>query len=472
MLSIVLPAYNEAHDLPDLLDRIGRTMTPYGKRYQIIVVDDGSDDETADVAEAMAPRLPVKVFRHGENGGLGRALRTGLLTAMQDSRFVVTMDADNSHDPELIPLMIERLQLGHDVVVASRFQEGGQEVGVGLHRRALSHTASRVLRWVFPLKGVRDYSSGYRAYRAELLKDLVDEYGEDSFIEETGFACMLEALLKAGAREARMVEVPLVLRYDRKQGASKMRIFRTVRRYGVVIRGPLNGRLNGAEPAAGEIEIAHARRSDRSCRLLSVVGACCALVLAAPMVLVIALLIRVTSPGPVFYTQTRVGLDNRQYRRNGAGDRRRIDYGGRPFKLYKFRTMRVNAERGRGAVWATAHDPRVTAVGRFLRQYRLDELPQLMNVLRGDMNLVGPRPERPQIITELSRAIDGYKKRHRVQPGITGWAQVNQHYDRMLDDVRQKLAYDMEYIARRSVFEDLRIMLRTVPVMISKRGAV
>ena len=470
VLSIVLPAYNEAEDLPDLLERIGRTMTAYGKQYQIVVVDDGSDDKTADVAEAVASRLPVKVVRHRQNGGLGRALRTGLLTGMKDGEFVVTMDADNSHDPELIPLMIERLQLGHDVVVASRFQEGGQEVGVGLHRQALSHTASRVLRFVFPLQGVRDYSSGYRAYRSEWIQRLAEEYGEERFIEERGFACMLETLLKLGARRARMAEVPLVLRYDRKQGASKMKVMRTVRRYGAIMRKPLNGNRITRSGTGIATEI-HSH-SKRGCRFLSVVGASAALFVAAPLMLLIAVLVKVTSKGPIIYTQTRVGMNRRNESRNGKSDRRRIDYGGRPFSLFKFRTMYMNAERGQGAVWALPDDPRITPVGRLLRQSRLDELPQLINVLRGEMNLVGPRPERPQIVEQLSRQIEGYRNRHSVRPGITGWAQVNQHYDQMLEDVRQKLAFDLEYLAKRSVLEDLKIMLRTVPVMVSRRGAL
>jgi dolichol-phosphate mannosyltransferase len=471
MLSIVLPAYNEANDLPELIERIGRTMADYGKRFQIVVVDDGSVDGTAEVAEAAAAHLPVKVVRHERNGGLGRALRTGLLVALKDGKYVVTMDADNSHDPELIPLMVERLQHGHDVVVASRFQNGGREVGVGLYRRALSHTASRVLRWAFPLEGVRDYSSGYRAYRAELLQHLVAEYGEQRFIEESGFACMLEALLKLGARKARIAEVPLVLRYDRKRGASKMRIARTVRRYGAVVRNPLNG--SGDEARATSYRPGPpALPSERASRVLSLIVASLALTLAAPVMLAVAVLIKLTSPGPVLYAQTRVGRDKRASSRNSRSDRRRIDYGGRPFKLYKFRTMRVHAERGQGAVWAVPGDQRVTLVGRILRHYRVDELPQLFNVLRGDMNLVGPRPERPQIVEQLGRRINEYKARHGVRPGITGWAQINRHYDQTLEDVRNKLAYDLEYIARRSVFEDLRIMFRTIPVIVSKRGAL
>ena len=122
-------------------------------------------------------------------------------------------------------------------------------------------------------------------------------------------------------------------------------------------------------------------------------------------------------------------------------------------------------------MWARPNDPRVTAIGRLLRLYRLDELPQLLNVLRGDMDVVGPRPEQPAIFARLRLQIDRYQERQRVRPGITGWAQINQCYDTCVDDVRSKLQHDLEYISRQSFLEDLKIMLRTLPVVIGKRGA-
>ena len=194
-----------------------------------------------------------------------------------------------------------------------------------------------------------------------------------------------------------------------------------------------------------------------------------ALICVLPILLVIALAVKLTSRGPVFYTQERVGLDRRQ-RGDGINHRRHRDLGGRPFTIYKFRTMRVDAERESGAVWAQREDPRVTPVGRLLRQYRLDELPQLLNVLRGEMNIVGPRPERPTIFAELREHIAEYPLRQRAKPGITGLAQINHHYDRSLDDVRTKVHYDLEYIRRQSVWEDLRIMLKTIPVILFRRG--
>ncbi|MBA3658873.1 MAG: sugar transferase, partial [Gemmatimonadales bacterium] len=141
-----------------------------------------------------------------------------------------------------------------------------------------------------------------------------------------------------------------------------------------------------------------------------------------------------------------------------------------PFTIYKFRTMRPDAERESGAVWAQQQDPRVTPLGRVLRQYRLDELPQLWNVLRGEMNVVGPRPERPELFQRLRTQVGGYALRQRAKPGITGLAQISHHYDRSLEDVRTKVRYDLEYIRRQSVREDLRILLKTVPTILLRRG--
>jgi lipopolysaccharide/colanic/teichoic acid biosynthesis glycosyltransferase len=207
---------------------------------------------------------------------------------------------------------------------------------------------------------------------------------------------------------------------------------------------------------------------DRLCRALNLVVALVGLIIAAPLMLLIAILVKLSSPGPVFFTQPRVGLDSRRNRPWNTNHRRQIDHGGRLFHIYKFRTMRAQATAEQ--VWAAPDDPRVTAVGRVLRRYRLDELPQLINVLRGEMNVVGPRPEQPAIFRDLREKIELYPRRQRVLPGITGWAQVNQHYDRSIEDVERKLDYDLEYVARRSWREDLRIMARTIPVVIFRRG--
>lgn len=217
--------------------------------------------------------------------------------------------------------------------------------------------------------------------------------------------------------------------------------------------------------------VARARRIDRACRVLNVLVSLVALFIAAPLMLVIALLIRLTSRGPVLYVQTRVGVNRRRRNLGILNHRRKADGGGRPFTIYKFRTMRVDGH-SLVQVWARPDDPRITGIGRILRKYRLDELPQFFNVLRGDMNLVGPRPEQPQIFADLRSRIDRYHERQRVLPGITGLAQVLHRYDSSVEDVKTKLAFDLEYLERRSLWEDLKIMMRTFPVMLMRKGAL
>jgi lipopolysaccharide/colanic/teichoic acid biosynthesis glycosyltransferase len=208
-------------------------------------------------------------------------------------------------------------------------------------------------------------------------------------------------------------------------------------------------------------------------RALNVTVAAVSLVVSAPLMAAIAVAIKLSSRGPVFYSQMRVGIDRRAQGVPPGNTRRRLDGGGKPFRIFKFRTMTPTAPalKTESEVWAQPDDPRVTPLGRILRSYRLDELPQLLNVLRGDMNVVGPRPEQPTIFARLRLQIERYEERQRVLPGITGWAQVNQPYDRSVDDVRRKLDLDLEYIRRQSVLEDLRILLRTVPVMLGTPGA-
>jgi lipopolysaccharide/colanic/teichoic acid biosynthesis glycosyltransferase len=168
---------------------------------------------------------------------------------------------------------------------------------------------------------------------------------------------------------------------------------------------------------------------------------------------VVALAIRVTSPGPVLYSQHRLGKD------------------GVRFTIYKFRSMRVDAEALSGAVWSMAGDPRVSSVGRILRRTRLDEVPQLWNVLVGDMSFVGPRPERPEFVAELSKQIPFYGQRHAVRPGLTGWAQVRHRYGASVDDAQEKLQYDLFYIKHMSVPFDLFIVLETVKTVLVRGGS-
>ncbi len=204
-------------------------------------------------------------------------------------------------------------------------------------------------------------------------------------------------------------------------------------------------------------------------RSLNIVLAAGALIILAPLILIVALFVRLDSPGPIFYRQQRVGLDRRTPGDRGPrGGRRMSDIGGQPFLITKFRSMRVDAEAVSGPVWAQANDPRVTRVGRFLRRTRLDELPQFWNVLKGEMSIVGPRPERPAFVQQLREEIGHYPLRHQVPPGITGWAQVNRRADQTVDDVRIKVDYDLEYLQRRSLWFDIWIMLKTLPVMFER----
>jgi sugar transferase (PEP-CTERM system associated) len=188
-------------------------------------------------------------------------------------------------------------------------------------------------------------------------------------------------------------------------------------------------------------------------RLLSITISLIGLILAAPLLPLIMLAIRLDSRGPVFYTQTRVGK------------------AGRVFKVVKFRTMRQDAEAVSGPKWAGESDPRVTRVGKFLRSSRLDEIPQLWCVLKGDMAFVGPRPERPEFIEWLSKEIPYYGVRHMVRPGLTGWAQVKYKYGSTIEDSREKLQYDLYYIKNASIGFDLLIMFLTVKTVLLRRGA-
>jgi sugar transferase (PEP-CTERM system associated) len=187
-------------------------------------------------------------------------------------------------------------------------------------------------------------------------------------------------------------------------------------------------------------------------RLLSLAVAFLALVICLPFIPLIILAVRLSSPGPVFFSQTRVG-------RRGC-----------PFTAYKFRTMRQDAEAN-GAVWAAKEDPRVTPIGGFMRKTRLDEIPQLWNVLRGDMAFVGPRPERPEFVQWLSKEIPFYDLRHMIRPGITGWAQVRYQYGASLEETKRKLEYDLYYVKNQSIGLDLLIMFETIKTIILRRGA-
>jgi exopolysaccharide biosynthesis polyprenyl glycosylphosphotransferase len=188
-------------------------------------------------------------------------------------------------------------------------------------------------------------------------------------------------------------------------------------------------------------------------RVLDVAAAFSGLVLLSPVILIVGLLVRLTSKGPVFYHQERVGQ------------------GGRVFTVHKFRSMRQDAEAGTGAVWAQAKDSRVTPIGGFLRRARLDEIPQLWNVLTGDMSMVGPRPERPEFVCKLTEQIPFYGLRHSVRPGVTGWAQVRYTYGASVEDSMEKLQYDLFYIKHMTIAFDLFVLFSTVKTVVLRRGA-
>jgi len=216
------------------------------------------------------------------------------------------------------------------------------------------------------------------------------------------------------------------------------------------------------EAAFGEVPVAHITPSwflsadlrgqrEEHATIKRVFDICCAMIglaLTLPFWPLIALIIRLQDGGPAFYSQQRIG------------------HGGRVFTLHKFRTMSADAERN-GCTWAVSNDPRVTTFGRWLRLSRLDELPQLWNILRGDMSMVGPRPERPDVVDVLSNAIPYYQERHLIKPGLTGWAQINYRYGSSIGDARRKLQYDLYYIKHISLELDLIILLRTFGTFLS-----
>lgn len=233
LIWIVLPAYNEEAGLPALLTRIDESLSDEGLDYRVIVVDDGSTDRTFEVAMEAAQDLPVTVERHPTNQGLGTTVRDGILLVCKeggDRDILVTLDADNTHTPGLIARMVRMIREGHHVVIASRYRSGSRVRGVPLLRRVLSRTASLMLRLLFPTKGVRDYTCGFRAYDLGILKRITRE-GGDSFFDQDGFQVMVDILLKI-RREPDVIfgEVPLILRYDQKEGESKMDIGATMRR--------------------------------------------------------------------------------------------------------------------------------------------------------------------------------------------------------------------------------------------------
>lgn len=228
---VVLPAFNEEQSLPPLLARLAAAART--EQMVVWVVDDGSSDGTAQVAIHGAPGLDVRLVSHPQNLGLGQAVQSGLVAVLGEADpddIVVVMDADDTHDPELVARLHEAIDAGADVAICSRFVAGGDDSTAPAFRRFLSRGAAWMFRRVLELDGVHDFTSGFRAYRVSLLARAAKHWGE-RLVEEQGFACMVELLLKLRHCNPVIAEVPLVLQYDRKQGASKLRLQRTIRQY-------------------------------------------------------------------------------------------------------------------------------------------------------------------------------------------------------------------------------------------------
>ncbi len=216
-------------------------------------------------------------------------------------------------------------------------------------------------------------------------------------------------------------------------------------------------------------------------RVIDITVSIIGLLLSVPIFLVLPVIIKLDSPGPVFFRQVRVGVNRRKNDRRRAGahattdhrgiDRRGDDRHGRPFEIIKFRTMVCGAEKKCGPVWATPNDPRITRVGTFLRRIRLDEIPQFINILKGEMSLVGPRPERLYFVEKLADCVPGFLDRLQMTPGVTGLAQVKNGYDTSVDAVHQKIKYDLAYIRDWNLLKDLKVLCATIVVVITGRGA-
>jgi len=227
---IILPAYNEEQALPGLLDSLIKYLSEWQYKYSILIINDGSTDRTGEIAKAYKEKTQIILIQHKINQGLASAICHGLTEAAKyalNQDVLITMDADLTHPPQLIQEMIQFIKKENDVVIASRFLKNSQVHGVPLYRRVLSVVASRIIRIGYPTKNVRDFTCGYRAYRAGVIQALIDEY-QGRFTSRKGFSCMVEILLRLRKAGAKFAEVPISLRYDLKQGPSKLKIIPTI----------------------------------------------------------------------------------------------------------------------------------------------------------------------------------------------------------------------------------------------------
>ena len=227
---VILPAYNEEGGLPDLLHAIQQVFAINGRDYHLIVIDDASTDSTAEIAREAAAELPLTLVQHPINQNLPGALRTGFQTAIkfaEDHDVIITMDSDNTHPPAIINLLLQKIAEGYDVMIASRFQTGSRVCGVPASRVVTAFGARLLFKFIMPIPAVRDYTCGYRAYRGKVLRDSMEFYG-DQWVSEEGFSCMADVLLKMRRFKYVMGEVPMLLRYDQKEGGSKMKVLQTI----------------------------------------------------------------------------------------------------------------------------------------------------------------------------------------------------------------------------------------------------
>ena len=302
-------------------------------------------------------------------------------------------------------------------------------------RRASDRVGIRILGYIDIGADTRQIADEKVIRPKGSIRDLTEQFGADEIvvaIDDRRNGLPLEQILDCKMHGVQVIEAPLF--YERQLGKIKLDDLRPSNM--IFADGFTQAILKQTEKRAFDIVVSSAL-----------------LLVSLPFLVVTAIAIRLEGPGSVFYRQERVGLR------------------GRPFTVYKFRSMREDAEQDGVAVWAKADDDRVTKVGNFIRKTRIDELPQLFNVFRGDMSFVGPRPERPEFVEQLTSAIPYYDLRHHVKPGITGWAQVCYPYGASIKDAREKLQYDLYYLKNYSVFLDLNILLQTVQVILWGKGA-
>ena len=326
------------------------------------------------------------------------------------------------------PKLVRRAGLGERVAIAGR----------GLTVDVLEEELRRRHDPGIELVGFLDEEAGCPARRSRLgtpseAARLVAEHDVRRLVLAPGLALPGETLLEVRQHDVKIIDASAF--YEQVTGRVSYESLR-------------NPDLMLASASPGGMPSVVVRRA------LDVGLASLGLLLASPICLTVAVLVRLDSPGPVFYRQERIG-------RNG-----------RPFMVAKFRSMQTDAEAASGPVWAGAGDARVTRVGKWLRKLRIDEIPQLWSVIRNDMSLVGPRPERAFFIAELEKRIPSYGQRHVVKPGVTGWAQINYSYGNTVDDAFIKLQYDLYYVKHRSLALDVAILLRTVKVVVLQQGAV